>query len=70
MELYYIAISVHNSSGLSFNPQTLYAKCSSLCVKCSEFNGRLCMADSVANLWDHRDPIEKKTAFEPDLVIR
>ena len=59
------------TSSTSFNERTLYAKCSSSCAKCSEYNGRLGMADNVASLWDQlQAPVDGSTAFEPDLAIR
>ena len=61
----------------SFDQRTLYAKCSTSCAKCSEYNGRLSMADNVGRLWDelHYNPAgtwarSRATAFEPDLAIR
>ena len=59
------------SSSTSFDTRTLYAKCTSSCAKCSEYNGRLGMADNVASLWDQlQAPLAGSTAFEPDLAIR
>ena len=59
------------TSRTKFDEQTLYAKCSSSCAKCSEYNGRLGMADNVASLWDQlQAPVDGPRAFEPDLAIR